>query len=284
MTMTDIFSIEKLYPQQGKIKSHFENHYDSVFIAFLSFFKMNSDIQSTQLTKHTLVSHQQAINEFDVLKNISGNDCHIYSYNNEDYPTDDEICRDGEVVSWKSITDNSTLNNFQEVYKALKTSIGAYRKIFQRPYLLDMLTNYTQENQIWHPVKGEFDPFSKIAIYRAFKQCKKLNISFTDEFFEETISINLNECSELSFLTSCWSKYKYIYSGDKSILFAIEWDSFFFLIAAEEQLMKQILATHLFEGFFCDKNTEHPWEFGENELQSLLALEELQENSFIPKS
>ncbi len=113
---------------------------------------------------------------------------------------------------------------------------------------------------------------------------KKPDISFTDEFFEETISINLNECSELSFLTSCWSKYKYIYSTDKSILFAIEWDSFFFLIAAEEQLMKQILETHLFEGFFCDKNTEHPWEFGENELQSLLTLEELLENSSTPKS
>ena len=53
--------------------------------------------------------------------------------------------------------------------------------------------------------------------------------------------------------------------------------------AQSTQLMKQILATHLFEGFFCDKNTEHPREFGKNELLSLLTWEEFLENSFIPK-
>ena len=57
ITMKDIFSIQKLYTHQGKIKSHFENHYDSVFIAFLSFFKMNSEAQSTQMMKQILATH-----------------------------------------------------------------------------------------------------------------------------------------------------------------------------------------------------------------------------------
>ena len=57
ITMNDIFSIQKLYPHQGKVKSHFGNHYDSVFISFLSFVKMNSEAQSTQLMKQILATH-----------------------------------------------------------------------------------------------------------------------------------------------------------------------------------------------------------------------------------
>ena len=52
-------------------------------------------------------------------------------------------------------------------------------------------------------------------------------IYLTDEFYEETIPVNLKECSVLAFIDKVWFNLKYIHPADKSILFTIEWDSFF---------------------------------------------------------
>ena len=61
----------------------------------------------------------------------------------------------------------------------------------------------------------------------------------------------------------------YLYSSDKEILFTIEWDSFFYLIATHKDNMKQIRESNLFEGFLCDDETEHGWYYTDDDLQLL---------------
>ncbi|RZL42487.1 MAG: hypothetical protein EOO93_28855 [Pedobacter sp.] len=65
-----------------------------------------------------------------------------------------------------------------------------------------------------------------------------------------------------------------MYSEDMQVLFTIEWDSLFFLIATNSEKMKQIIEVNLFEGFICNDKTLHDWDYKEGELQELLDKEE----------
>lgn len=59
-------------------------------------------------------------------------------------------------------------------------------------------------------------------------------------------------------------------------MFAIDWDSFFFLIATGQEKMNKIISSNLFEGFICNEKTEHAWDYNEGEIQKYLDIEEKQ--------
>ena len=100
-----------------------------------------------------------------------------------------------------------------------------------------------------------------MAIHSAFKLLEKNQIMITDEFYENTSIVDLDRLTEYEFCDEIGGKDYYLYSADKEILFTIEWDSFFFLIATDHKKMDQLIASHLFEGFLCNENTDHYWEY-----------------------
>ena len=60
--MNDIFN--NIYPDEGKIKDHFKDFYDTVFVAFLPFFQVDrqpSDL--TNLKKSKQISYEEAKEE-----------------------------------------------------------------------------------------------------------------------------------------------------------------------------------------------------------------------------
>lgn len=64
--MGNIFDEENLYPYEGAIKEHFEDHYDSVFIALLPFFQLDREkTDKSNLKKAKLLSHEEALKEID---------------------------------------------------------------------------------------------------------------------------------------------------------------------------------------------------------------------------
>ena len=183
----------------------------------------------------------------------------IFRYNNDEYPTDEEIYKSGKRVSWKSVIIGTGLKDSSELNKALKVSIGALRKVFFDPQLTEKLNNYTNTEHIWHPTEGGFDILSKIAIYQTFKRLNKSRIIVTDEFYETSKILDIDKLTDLEFSEKIGYKDYYLYPEDKEILFTIEYDSFFFLIATDEQKMQMILEEKYFEGFLCDERTEHSW-------------------------
>ena len=273
--MTDIFADQKLYPQDGTIKEHFKDFYDSVYVSFLPFFKViDQQINNSNFKRSQKISLQEAIEKDDLFKKLNPNgDRDIYSYDNENYPTDLEIYKNGTTVSWKSVIKDSQLKNEAELYKALRTSIGALRRIFSKPELAEKLNKYTTEQKIWHPTEGRFDILSKLSIYKAFKLLEKNIIVFADEFFETTSVLKLTELSDFEFAEKVQGKDYYIYSEDKEILFTVDWDSFFFLIATDQAKLNRIVHENMFEGFMCDDNTTHNWDYNIGELEKLLEIE-----------
>src|SRR5690606_8583508 len=272
--MNDIFN-NNIYPHEGKIKEHFKDFYDTVFVAFLPFFQIDRQpIDKVNLKKAKQITFEEAKQEMEFLKNIPEPDAKIYSYSNNEYPTDEEIFKSGKIISWDTVVKGAGLADNSELNKALRTSIGAVRKIFQRPELTDKLNDFTESKNIWHPTEGGFDTLSKNAIYKALIKLGRTQIFVTDEFYETTSSLDLDKITEFEFIEKVSYKDYYLYSADKEILFAIEWDSFFFLIATDNEKMKQIIEANLFEGFLCNDQTQHEWDYKEGELQALLDIEE----------
>lgn len=277
--MNDIFK-NNIYPHKGKIKDHFKDFYDTVFVAFLPFFQVDrqpSDL--TNLKKSKQITYEEAKGEIEVQKDIPPFNADIFSYSNKDYPTDEEIYKSGKTITWDKVVKGSKLADYSELNKALRTSIGAVRRIFQRPELTEKLNNFTESQNIWHPTEGGFDTLSKVAIYKALKILGKTQIVVTDEFYETTSSLDLDKLTEFEFIEKVSYKDYYLYSTEKEILFAIEWDSFFFLIATDSEKLKTIIQEKLFEGFLCNEKTQHEWDYKEGELQALLDIEEKHKTS-----
>ena len=256
--MGNIFDEENLYPYQGVIKEHFKDHYDSVFIALLPFFQLDrKEADKANLKKAKLLSPEDVL--IDLLKNLPEANREIYSYDNEQYPTEEDIFREGKAILWDNIVKGSGLAGYAELNTALLTSINVLNRKFTRPDLMDKLNNYTDSESIYHPTEGVFGMLSKMAIYKALKLLGKNQIMITDEFYENTSTVDLDKTTEYEFCDHITFNDFYLYSVDKEILFTIEWDSFFFLIATDHKKMDQLIASNLFEGFSCNDKTEHFW-------------------------
>ena len=275
--MTDIFADKKIYPHEGKIKDHYKDFYESAFVAFLPFFKVDRQhTDNTNFKKSKQITHEEARQELDILKDIPPFNADIFSYSNKDFPTDQEIFKSGQAISWDTIIKGAGLKDNSDLNKALRTSIGALRQVFSRPELTEKLNTYTSNQHIWHPTEGGFDTFSKVAIYNTFKLLNKNEVIVIDEFYETNSTLELDKLTAFEFAEKIGYKDYFIYSSDKELLFTIEWDSFFFLIATGQEKMNKIISSKLFEGFLCNEKTEHTWDYEEAEIQKYLDIEKQQ--------
>lgn len=279
----EIFNENNIYPHGEKFKEHFKDFYDSVFVSYLPFFKVENYLsKKNNYSSSEKITFEEAKKTIEVLKNIQNPNADIYN-SNEDYPTSIEIYNNGEKVKWETIINQAKLKDASELNKALGTSIGALRKVFKKPELCEKLSSYTTENSIWHPTENYFDIFSKKAIYETFKLFNKNEIEIIDEFYENKILINLNELTEYEFIEKVDFNDYYIYSLDKEILFTIAFDSFYFLIATDKNKMEIIISENLFEGFLSNSETSDDWDYVPEELEKLLKIEKSQEENLIPK-
>lgn len=275
--MNNIFT-DNIYPHKGEIKDHFKDfYYDTVFIAFLPFFQVDRQpTDKANFKKSKQITYEGAEQEIEVLKDIPPFNTSIFSYSNKDYPSDEEIFETGKIIKWNTIIKGAGLADYSELNKAFRTSIGALRQVFRRPELTEKLNSYSDSQNIWYPTEGGFDALSKVAIYKTFKLLGKNQIVVTDEFYETTSILELDKLTDFEFSEKVSYKDYYLYSSDKEVLFTIEWDSFFFLIATDSEKMKKIREESLFEGFLCNDKTQHEWDYKEGELQELLDIEEKQ--------
>lgn len=276
----DIFDECKLYPnEEDFILSHYKGLYENVFVAFLPFFRIrNQTSEKSSVQESHQITYEEFVAEDELFANIQKSDAEIYSYENANYPEDKTIFEEGEIIHWKEIKDKTNFKDFTELNKALKTSIDSYRQVFKRPDLLEKLNSVTEREQIFHPTEGTFVPLAKVQIYNSLKHLVKNEIIVIDEFYESTKELNLDLINVEEFTEKVEFKDYYIYPKDKSILFTIDWDSFFYLVCSNKVALDEILKAVNFEGFFCTDETKHGWEWDEKEFSELLATEPKREN------
>lgn len=176
-----------------------------------------------------------------------------------EYPDDEDILKQGSSIAWKDILKKNGLKDYKELNKALKTGIGAYKKEIARQDLYENLYNYFEKENIWWPNEGSYDVFSKKRIYHTLITLEKKRIMVVDEFGEKKKELNLGATTETDFVNFIKPKDYYIYSYDEKILFSLDWDSFFYLIATDEK-NKEVILNIGFEGFNCTNDMKHLWE------------------------
>ncbi len=275
----DIFKEHRLHPGYDKIIiEHYAEYFDTVFIAFSPFFKiqtLNSFNCSSQ--KSHEISFEELQQEIEGFRKISKPNASIFSYDNSGgYPTDEEIYEFAFPVSWHDIQVGCNFQNLGDINKALKTSIGAYKKVFERQDLVEQLSKYTEPNQIFYPTEGHFEILSKKEIFKAFRLFNNTEIIVEEEFYfnkKNKKIIDITSVTEKEFVDLISFKDYYIYDSGKELLFAVGWDDFFFLICSNKQNLNKIVDTLNFEGFYCNDLTDAAWEFTKQELSEGLAKE-----------
>lgn len=260
----NIFTDNKIYPNEDvPVKEHFSKFYDSVFVAFQPFFRIDNDSKSNFFKASKQISVKEAKVQIKELQLLKLKNVKIFT-SNENYPKDRDIYENGILIKWKEIVSGTNLSDNIELYRALKTSIGAYKKQLERQDLLKVLDDYTDLQKIWHPKNGEFDIFAKKGIYQTFKNFNKDKIIVVNEFFENVTEFDLTKLSEFEFVEKINYKDHYVYSKDKEILFTIECDSYFYLIAINKNKIEFI--ENRFDGFIANEKTTHLWEWKAREI------------------
>jgi hypothetical protein len=259
-----------LYPdEETPLLEHYSD-FDNVYVGLLPFFKLNKENCDIKSSKK-VISLEEAREKDKIFKKIDNYSNMIIYSSNECYPSDEEIAQNGTVLKWTEIIENTEIENQKELNKALMTSIGAFKKKLQRDDLLEILNQYTEKNNIWHLTEGTFDNFTKSSIYDLFKSVNFSEIQVEDEFYENKKVIDLSSLTKSDFCKKIDFKDYYIYSNDKSILFSIGWDYFFFFIAINENIFsKQAIEKH-FEGFWASESDSHLWTWEKGEIDRLLS-------------
>lgn len=271
----NIFKKQKFYPSEdASIKEHYSGTFDSVFIAFIPLFKIDENrLNKASFQRVHQITYPQfnsANPDLNLPENISAD---IYSNDNPDYPTDNEIRQYASAVTWSEVLSGVDFESLAEIDKALGTTIGHYRSVFSRQHLADRLLQYAENSQTFLPEEGTFDVFSKRSILKAFRQLGKTILVVHDEFLDKETTLDITDLTEEEFCNKIDFKDYYIHDLDQDILFAIDWDDFFFLIATSTEIMERVLAEGSFEGFRCNDSTKVYWELGDDELRAGLAKE-----------
>lgn len=266
--MSDIEN-NNLYPdEETPVLKHY-SEFDSVYVGLLPFFKLDKEHCDTNSSKK-IISLEEAREKDEIFEKIENySNMTIYS-SNECYPTDEEISQNGKKVTWKEIIQNTKLNDNRELDKALMTSIGAFKKKLQREDLLEILNQYSDKHNIWHPTEGAFDFFTKSSIYQILTLNGIDEVVVEDEFYENKKTIDLTDLNKSDFCEKIDFKDYYIYDKNKSILFAISWDYFFYFIAINEKVFSEKSIETNFEGFWADEKCSHLWTWEDGEIDKLL--------------
>lgn len=274
----DIFADKRLHPgHDTPIKQHYQDYFDTVFIAFSPFFRLNNNSflkEGHQKSKQISFEQAQAANE--IFHKMPKPAADIYSYDNENYPYDNNIYAKAEQVLWQDIKESCGFKSFGDINKALKTSIGAYRNIFKRPDLAETLSGFTTSNQIYYPTEGHFEVLSKKLIFKAFHLFDKTKLIVEEEFCLNKKEIDISTITEKEFVETVNFKDYFIHDTDRKLLFAVDWDDFFFLICSSKQIVESLVSTLNFEGFYCDDTTEAAWELTRAEIETGLQKEQQQ--------
>ncbi len=263
---------KNLYPdEETPVLKHY-SEFDSVYIGLLPFFKLDKEHCDTNSSKK-VISLEEARKKDEIFEKIENYSNMTIFSSNECYPTDEEITQHGKKVTWKEVIQNTKLNDYKELNKALMTSIGAFKKKLERQDLLKVLNQYSDKNNIWHPTEGTFDFFTKSSIFELLTLNGIEEVLVEDEFYENKKIIDLTSSSKSDFCEKIDFKDYYIYDKNKSILFAISWDYFFYFIAINEKVFSKKSIESNFEGFWADEKSSHLWTWEEGEINRLLNSE-----------
>lgn len=174
------------------------------------------------------------------------------------YPDDAQVAATGSKCSWSEVATELGLTSCARMNQALLTSTGSIAGELADPYASDMLRQFLENQPIWMPVEGRFEPLLQPDFIEVFKAAGTDELVFVPEFPNTNPTVRLAlagfQDGSIPFPT-CGT----LVAPDASFLFTVDWDSFFTLFYGKRAFLKDQARRLKLEGFFATPNTDHAW-------------------------
>src|SRR5437867_1884078 len=116
----NIFANKRLHSgHDTPIKQHYKEYFETVFVAFSPFFKIkNRRFLGEGYQKSKRITFEEAQLKNEIFMKMPKPTADIYSYDNDNYPSDDETCLDAEQVSWNEVKEGCGFESIGDINKA----------------------------------------------------------------------------------------------------------------------------------------------------------------------
>jgi Protein of unknown function (DUF2711) len=172
------------------------------------------------------------------------------------YPDDVFIRKYGQPVYWRTIMQDINCQDLRKFYIGMRTSIGALRKEYEDKETAKLISEYTDQVDIYHPNEGMIEPLIVEAISQYVSQGQSEKILYLPEFKKEP-----EEFSSKSLIQNCDERFLRGSFFDVNVtrLVTVDWDDFFTVFYGSSELINSLQEHQILEGFFCDCETGHNW-------------------------
>lgn len=173
------------------------------------------------------------------------------------YPSDEEILTIGKPISWQEIMSISSLNSYNELAIALKTSISALRKEFKREDLANKLNSNLNQN-LFYPTEDSTSLFLLDRLLKVIGSKGANKLYFSAPIFENCGFLNIHDTAPLDI---CNLSCNELIVTDENMDYAFMslYDSFITLLLAKEESIEHIVQSMSFEAILCDQRTFINW-------------------------
>jgi hypothetical protein len=168
------------------------------------------------------------------------------------HPGGTDWVSDARVLSWSDVATGADLGTRERLGTTLLSMIGAIRGRF--PEEVSRLVGFCERTRTFPPSEGSFQAIHFAPFLDLFRRAGSPLVMFQEEFDSQPV-LDL----AYSEFEPVWPHRGSLYSPDKSVLIAVDWDSYFTLVAGDPSLLEPWVRDHALDGFFADETTTHHW-------------------------
>ncbi|MCH6266576.1 DUF2711 family protein [Neobacillus citreus] len=175
----------------------------------------------------------------------------------DDYPTEEEILKQGSPVLWKTVMKESGLKSFEELEIALLTSIYALKKKFARSDLAVKL-NLNLNKDRYYPTEDKTSVFLINGLLKVLSSKGADKIYFSEPIFDNSGILKIKHVSSIDI--SGLSPVELIITDENmDYAFMSVYDSFNTLFLSKGEDVKEVVQKMNWEAIVCDDNTFINW-------------------------
>jgi Protein of unknown function (DUF2711) len=174
------------------------------------------------------------------------------------YPSDAQIAELGTKCAWSDVATQVGITSCARINQALLTSIGSLADPMADTEGRNKLQSFLENNQIWMPVEGRFEPLLRPDFLQIFSASGIEELVFVPEFPQSEPVVRL-AVEGLADGTIPFPTCGTLLAPDGSFLFTVDWDSFFTIFYGQRSFIAEAAERLKIEGFFASANTDHAW-------------------------
>ncbi|SFA99555.1 MULTISPECIES: DUF2711 family protein [unclassified Bacillus (in: firmicutes)] len=175
------------------------------------------------------------------------------------YPSNEEIYNIGKPVSWREIMSYSGLESYKELAVALLTSIGAFKKGFEREDLADKL-NLNLKSDLYYPTEDSTSVFLLDSLLKVICSKGACKLYFSNPIFDNSGLLNLNDTTPLD-ICNLSDNELIVTDENMDYAFMSLYDSFATLLFTKDKNIEHIVQSMKCEGVICEQRTFINWYF-----------------------